>query len=426
MGKITITGCVEDFSIGETVAVLSVTLLVGMFSAFYNALLVFIYFTKTEKRHPTDLYIANVCISDIVLTIVLLPLVTYNTVFGSIGSDLCLILILLDNWLCYVSVYTLTLRTVDICATVKQLCKGKFVKLVREHVKYFVVGIWVFSGFFAVLPFLVAAFIWRHENVEEENSKHVEEENSNNVQEENSNHSAGASNETESCPHCLPYRDFFWVEALARIVVFFVPFTFCLINYISVIYPAWKMQQVQTDRRASWIKVLEAPEDERMDKERSFYLHAGVGNIQKAHKGIWTMRNYYSSLSLLGMKLFFFYLCWTPFFFKKIHLVVTRGKEEVSSLHEVFLISFLPFLSAAINPVLYGIISKHGRTAANETLEEWYTFCCPRWNKQVEAGLQSVDLVNISLDALEELTQDAGGRPFGTRQLPSYIAQTVY
>lgn len=112
--------------------------------------------------------------------------------------------------------------------------------------------------------------------------------------------------------------------------------------------------------------------------------------LQQGEETAISLLSYFHSLSLTAVVVFAFVLCWLPFHVGRY--LISKSTEMGSPVMSVIshycnLISFVLFyLSAAINPILYNIMSKKYRMAACKLFGLHHT---PRRSTSVVKGESS-------------------------------------
>lgn len=264
-----------------------------------NGLLCYVTLCSRHQRHESDFFIASLAFADVLMCAVLYPISFLSLVredsWNPPGEIFCKLWSFVDMALCAVSIYTMAAISINVSFHVRMSFTALHT-LVQKHLKTYMAGIWQLGLFISAVLVLL---------------------------------SMAQPHETKET--CL-YHEPFPVVLLQFLLVFLIPFVWCVGVYIQVL----KRMLAYSVVRAS-LAFKPPPLD------------------NKPGHGLFTVTNPRHGVLALGMKLFVFFLVWTPFFLVKLTTSLCR---ECTGSTAQAVVPWLPFVSSWISPFIYGLLNK--------------------------------------------------------------------
>ena len=314
-----------------TVILLVIVCPVFSVSAVFNGLLCYIFLGSKGVRHVSDVYIASICAADVLELLIIVPVTAIFELKSHswhFSYEYCIVWTFLETALIFITVISFTVRVMDTCNYVQQTFPFIVHRILHVHLKFVVSVIWLTGSLIAAVPHMFRT---------------------------------SKDDETTVSWCSASARHGRILDSVIFAVVAFATLLFCVGLYIQAATRMYLRVKTKREHSLHRNSLLPAPNV----TPSSWRPKPSSSVLSLPGEGLFTIQNYESGFLSLGLKMFCFYLSWFPYFIERAFCVII-DHQHLSTGFPKFLIIWMPFFSAMINPVVYGFLNKraHDRLRA--------------------------------------------------------------
>ncbi|KAK3549790.1 hypothetical protein QTP86_008063 [Hemibagrus guttatus] len=330
---------VYDANLPKVVTMVVVFMFFVVFGVMGNMLVIVSVACHRQLRSVTHCFIANLAVSDLLLSSVVVPLSALYEVLGRwvLGRALCGVWASFDVLCCTASIFNLCVISVDRCLAVSYPLRYLCLATSRRAVGA-MVAVWVASAGISVGPL----FGWREPMPDDESVCNVNED-------------PGYAIFSASCS-------------------FYVPLTVILVMYCKVYVVAHRKARSLTD--GQWHSDIKGGVAFRIHRGNAQRCHAETGKEEEGNRKcrsygalvkLLTFSREMKAAKTLGVVVGCFILCWLPFF---LVLPISSIFPSHRPSDTVFKITFwLGYFNSCLNPIIYTCFSQEFKKAFQNILK---------------------------------------------------------